>query len=43
MSATQLSWKDSIYLQREQLARLLREPIARLAENVRRSGATENG
>jgi len=28
----QLSWKDSIYLQREQLARLLREPIARLAE-----------
>lgn len=26
-----LSWKDSIYLQREQLARLLREPIARLA------------
>ena len=27
-----LSWKDSIYLQREQLARLLREPIARLAE-----------
>jgi len=27
-----LSWKDSIYLQREQLARLLREPIVRLAE-----------
>jgi len=26
------SWKDSIYLQREQLARLLREPLARLAE-----------
>jgi hypothetical protein len=27
-----LSWKDSIYLQREQLAGILREPIARLAE-----------
>ncbi len=27
----QLSWKDSIYQQREQLARLLREPIAQLA------------
>lgn len=27
----QLSWKDSIYQQREQLARLLREPMARLA------------
>ncbi|MGA7595181.1 MAG: hypothetical protein WCA64_08290 [Gallionella sp.] len=27
-----LSWKDSIYQQREQLGRLLREPIARLAE-----------
>lgn len=26
------SWKDSIYLQREQLARLLREPLAHLAE-----------
>jgi hypothetical protein len=26
------SWKDSIYLQREQLARLLHEPLARLAE-----------
>ncbi len=26
------TWKDSIYQQREQLARLLREPIARLAE-----------
>jgi hypothetical protein len=26
------SWKDSIYLQREQLARLLREPVAHLAE-----------
>jgi hypothetical protein len=25
------SWKDSIYLQREQLARILREPLARLA------------
>lgn len=28
----QRSWKDSIYLQREQLARLLHEPLARLAE-----------
>jgi hypothetical protein len=27
----QLSWKDAIYLQREQLAGMLREPIARLA------------
>lgn len=26
------SWKESIYLQREQLARLLQEPLARLAE-----------
>ena len=26
------SWKDSIYLQREALARILREPLARLAE-----------
>jgi len=26
------SWKDSIYLQREQLAGLLREPLTRLAE-----------
>ncbi|WP_455233879.1 PDC sensor domain-containing protein [Thiogranum longum] len=26
------SWKDSIYLQREELARRLREPLARLAE-----------
>lgn len=26
------SWKDSIYLQREELARTLREPMARLAE-----------
>jgi hypothetical protein len=26
------SWKDSIYLQREQLAQLLREPLAQLAE-----------
>ncbi|MGD9787590.1 MAG: hypothetical protein AB7U30_06520 [Sulfuricellaceae bacterium] len=26
------SWKDSIYLQREELARILREPLARLAE-----------
>lgn len=26
------SWKDSIYLQREELARKLREPLARLAE-----------
>lgn len=32
MNAIKLSWKDSIYLQREQLARLLREPIVRLAE-----------
>lgn len=28
----QASWKDSIYLQREQLARMLREPLARLAD-----------
>jgi hypothetical protein len=28
----QASWKDSIYLQREQLAHILREPLARLAE-----------
>jgi hypothetical protein len=27
----QLSWKDSIYLQREQLAHMLRQPLARLA------------
>jgi len=27
----QSSWKDSIYLQREQLALILREPLARLA------------
>ena len=27
----QLSWKDSVHLQREQLARILREPLARLA------------
>lgn len=26
------SWKDSIYLQREQLGRLLHEPLARQAE-----------
>jgi hypothetical protein len=26
------SWKESIYLQREELARMLREPMARLAE-----------
>lgn len=26
------SWKDSIYLQREELARMLREPLERLAE-----------
>lgn len=26
------SWKDSIYLQREELARILREPLAQLAE-----------
>jgi hypothetical protein len=32
MNDMKLSWKDSIYLQREQLASLLREPIARLAE-----------
>lgn len=32
MNAIKLSWKDSIYLQREQLALLLREPIVRLAE-----------
>ena len=28
----QLAWKESIYLQREQLARILREPLARVAE-----------
>jgi hypothetical protein len=28
----QPSWKDSIYLQREQLTRILREPLARLAD-----------
>jgi hypothetical protein len=28
----QSSWKESIYLQREQLAQLLKEPLARLAE-----------
>ncbi len=27
-----LSWKDSIYLQREQLARILREPLSQLAD-----------
>jgi len=27
------SWKDSIYLQREELARILHEPMARLAEH----------
>jgi hypothetical protein len=27
------SWKDSIYLQREELARLLREPLGQLAEH----------
>jgi hypothetical protein len=27
------SWKDSIYLQREELARILREPLAQLAEH----------
>lgn len=32
MSVMQPSWKDSIYLQREQLASLLRDPLARLAE-----------
>src|SRR4030065_746832 len=26
------SWKDSIYLQREELARILREPMGQLAE-----------
>ena len=31
MNDMQSSWKDSIYLQREQLASLLREPISRLA------------
>ena len=29
------SWKDSIYLQRERLARMLREPIARLADDCK--------
>lgn len=29
------SWKDSIYLQREQLARILREPLARLADKCK--------
>ena len=29
------SWKDSIYLQREQLARILREPLTRLADKCR--------
>ncbi len=29
---TQASWKDSIYRQREELAGMLREPLARLAE-----------
>ena len=28
----EISWKDSIYLQREELARLLHEPLAHLAE-----------
>jgi len=28
----QSSWKDSIYLQREQLARILREPLAKVAD-----------
>jgi len=28
----QISWKDSIYRQREELARILREPLAQLAE-----------
>ena len=32
MSVMQPPWKDSIYLQREQLASLLREPLASLAE-----------
>jgi len=32
MSDMHPSWKDSIYLQREQLARLLRDPLASLAE-----------
>jgi hypothetical protein len=27
-----VSWKDSIYLQREELARVLREPMGQLAE-----------
>lgn len=31
-----LSWKDSIYLQREQLGRMLHEPLARLAEECAR-------
>ena len=26
------SWKDSIYRQREELARMLHDPLARLAE-----------
>lgn len=29
------SWKDSIYLQREQLARILREPLAQLADKCK--------
>lgn len=29
---TEISWKDSIYRQREELARMLREPLAQLAD-----------
>ncbi|HSD96830.1 MAG TPA: hypothetical protein VLB06_06765, partial [Sulfuricaulis sp.] len=31
-SDLQSNWKDSIYRQREELARMLREPIERVAE-----------
>ena len=37
------SWKDSIYLQREQLAQTLREPLARLAEKCAQRWGDRDG
>lgn len=37
------TWKDSIYLRREQLARLLQEPLARLAEDCAPAWGSREG
>ena len=37
------TWKDSIYRQREELARMLREPLALLVEKCDRPGVIGRG